>query len=205
MSKVRRLGQLGIVITSLFLLACDRPPKPQTSCGFVQSPEQQRVSWGGRVPIKLSLHSSVPTEAYPAIERAIHQYNSRFGRELIRIHDRGVGGEGARRDGVSMLVWSSTWDPKMPTEQARTTIYWTGSEIFEADIRINAANFSYYMGENTSFSGVDLESLVTHELGHALGLAHNVTDGSVMNFTLEPSQERRKLGDVDMANLQCEY
>jgi len=74
-------------------------------------------------------------------------------------------------------------------------------------MRINAdpSNFRYYLGSDSNFSGVDLQSLVLHELGHVLGLAHNSTTGSVMNTTLKDNQERRQLGKVDLESLACEY
>jgi predicted Zn-dependent protease len=72
-------------------------------------------------------------------------------------------------------------------------------------MRINAKNFSYNMSDDTSFTNVDLDSLLVHELGHVLGLAHNTEDGSAMHATLDEGQVRRKLGDVDLQDLKCEY
>ena len=187
--------------------ACSRPVSPEESCNFVQNSEQQRVSWGPHVPVKLYIHESVPTEAYAAIDRAVSEYNLKVanGREVFRIIARGTSGVAdAQRDGYSTIYWLKTWDTTRRNEQARTTIYWTGSEIFEADMRINAS-FQYYLGENSDFNEVDLVSLVVHELGHVLGLGHTVSAGSVMNYSLDQGQDRRKLGDNDVASLKCEY
>lgn len=207
--KLRLRTTIAIVLAAAGLMqACSRPLKPQESCNFVQNPEQQRVSWKGRGPVKLYVHSSVPVEAYPVIDRAIAEYNLKVGggRELLRVVARGASGDmNPGRDGYSMIYWFKTWDSNKPTEQARTTIYWTGTEIFEADIRINALNFHYYFGEDTNFNHLDLASLLVHEFGHALGLAHNSSDGSVMAITLDQGQVRRNLGDVDIASLKCEY
>lgn len=205
-----RLGlAIAIIVAGAALMqACSRPLPPQESCNFVQNPDLQRVSWRGHLPIHLNLHKSVPKEAYDAIDRAVAEYNLKVGggQEVFRIDERGKDGElDPEKDGVSMIYWFDTWDPNKPTEQARTTIYWTGTEIFEADMRINAHNFTFNYGTETSFGDVDLDSLVLHELGHALGLAHNPTHGSVMNITLDNGQVRRKLGDVDMTSLKCEY
>ena len=202
----RGLFALGTML--VFIQACSRPLKPQDSCNFVRNGEAQRVSWKQQLPVKLSLHTSVPTEAYGAIDRAIKEYNDKVGhgREMLRIVQRGAGGElDPRQDGVSMIYWMNAWDTDRPTEQARTTIYWVGTQIFEADMRINAKNFQYYFGTETSFSDLDLDSLVLHELGHVLGLAHNVTSGSVMNITLDEGQDRRDIGGVDQSSLKCEY
>jgi hypothetical protein len=205
--------RLGLAITLIIacaaiMQACSRPLPPQASCNFVQNPDLQRVSWKTNLPIHFSLHESVPPEAYDAIDRAVAEYNLRLGggREIFHIDKRDVPGSlDPQKDGVSLIYWFNTWDADKPTEQARTTIYWAGTEIFEADMRINAHNFTFNYGTETSFSNVDLDSLVLHELGHVLGLAHNATHGSVMNITLDNGQDRRKLGDPDMSSLKCEY
>lgn len=203
---------IAIIITltaflALGMQACSKKLPAQESCNFVQNPEQQRVSWKSKVPVKLFIHKSVPTTAYAAIDRAVAEYNSALGNhEILKIVARGA--EGAmdpRKDGTSMIYWFTDWDPNRPTEQARTTIYWTGTQIFEADIRINALNFDLNLDPFTSFSNLDLESLLVHEFGHALGLAHISGQGSVMNFSLNEGQDRRKLGAVDLSSLHCEY
>ena len=193
---------------ALLMQACSRPLEPQESCNFVQNPEMQRVAWKNKLPIRLYLHSSVPVEAYPAFDRAIQEFNSRLGngQEVFRIIARGVSGNlNPVKDGFSTIYWMKSWDANRTNEQARTTIYWMGNEIFEADMRINAANFGYSYVEKPNSTEVDLVSLVVHELGHALGLAHNATTGSVMNFSLSEGTERRVLGAADMASLKCEY
>lgn len=208
-----RLAFLSIAVCSLALMnqACSRRLPPQESCNFVQNPDQQRVAWPkAKLPVKLYIHESVPTEAYASIDRAISEYNLRVGggAEIFKVIARGVSGAlNPKRDGYSMLYWFKSWDSNRSTEQARTTIYWTGVEIFEADIRINATpgDFTYSFGENVNSTDVDFESLLVHEMGHALGLAHIATTGSVMNFTLADGQDRRKLSDLDVTSLKCEY
>jgi len=198
---------ISIAVT-LGMQACSRKVEPQESCNFVQNPELQRVSWKSRLPVKLLVHSSVPTAAYAAIDRAVAEYNAKLGggKEILRIVERGAGGAlEPQKDGVSMIYWFNTWDPNKPTEQARTTIYWSGVQIFEADIRLNALNFDFNLSESSSFQNLDLESLLVHEFGHGLGLAHNSSNGSVMNFSLNEGQDRRKLGAADLSSLRCEY
>ena len=192
---------------ALGMQACSRTLPPQESCSFVQNPEQQRVSWKGRLPIKLFVHNSVPTEVYTAIDRAVAEYNTTFGREIFHIVAKGADGElSPKKEGTSMIYWFKTWDVNKPTEQARTTIYWSGVQIFEADIRINAMNFDFNVDDTAAtFANLDLQSLLVHELGHGLGLAHNAANGSVMNFSLNEGQDRRKLGAVDVSSLHCEY
>lgn len=199
-----------IISVSVMLLtqACSRPLAPQPACNFVQNPDRQRVSWNSKVPVKLYLHSSVPVEAYPAIERAVEEYNNRLGggKELMKIAGRGVSGDlNPMKDGYSVVYWFDRWEDNRQTEQARTTIYWSGSQIFESDIRVNADDFEYSYGEDAALGKVDLTSLMVHEFGHVLGLGHTSTRGSVMVTSLADGENRRKLSDTDLSNLKCEY
>ncbi len=207
--KSRALTILMLTVgLALGMQACSRTLPPEAGCNFVQNPEQQRVSWEGRIPVKLFVHSSVPATAYAAIDRAVAEYNSTLGggREIFKIVAKGADGDlNPKKEGTSMIYWFDTWDAGKTTEQARTTIYWSGVQIFEADIRINAKNFTYNLDEATSFTNLDLQSLLVHELGHGLGLAHNAAGGSVMNYSLNEGQDRRKLGNVDLNSLHCEY
>ena len=206
---MRWLGISFLTITLLTVIACERKLPPQESCNFVQNSDQLRVSWGSKLPVRLYVHHSVPKEYYGAIERAVKQWNDglKQGRELIHIEGWGTTGlETPGRDGYSVIYWLSDWEASKPTEQARTTIYWTGNRIYEADMRINAHNFTFYGAESSdSIVGVDLESLVIHELGHVLGLAHTTANGSVMVPSLASNTARRDPGTMDIQSLKCEY
>lgn len=195
-----------ILIGLLGIQACGRKFNPEEACNFVQSGNLQRVSWKERIPVKLLIHTSVPTEAYGAIERAVESWNRDFGREILVIEAWGVGGSNSPvQDGHNIIYWMTSWETSRANEQARTTIYWHGNQIFEADLRLNAYNYSLFTGPGSNVSGVDLESLVLHELGHVLGLAHNDNLGSVMNISLSSGQTRRTLDAQDVESLRCEY
>lgn len=195
---------LGVII--LGVQACSRQLNPQDSCNFVQNPEKQRVSWKTQEPIKIYVHKSLPVEAYASLQYAMDVFDKNFGRQVFRVIAWGVDTpSGPGRDGYSAIFWMNQWDPNRPSEQARTTIYWAGAQIYEADIRINAANFQFYFGDALAFSQVDLTSIFVHELGHVLGLAHTPTIGSVMNYSLSNGQVRRTLSKTDIGDLRCEY
>ena len=76
-------------------------------------------------------------------------------------------------------------------------------ELFDTDIELNAVSEPLAVGEPKS-NEVDLDSLISHELGHALGLAHSLHAGSTMlaGYT-NGSTAARTLGDDDVAGV-CE-
>jgi hypothetical protein len=196
---------LTLIVLSVFVPKWLPATRNQNACNFVQNVDQQRVSWKGNLPIHFRVHRSVPPEARPAIQRAINMYREVLGREIFVIDNwEADGPDIPQKDGLSTIYWMHTWEADRAKEQARTTLYWNGDQIYEADIRVNAANFRFDFMPGT-LGQIDLESLLIHEFGHVLGLTHDPTIGSVMNFSLNEGQIRRHLGIVDLASLHCEY
>lgn len=199
-NKVNRL----MLLLFLLIAACAQKLEPETPCNFVQNSQLQRVSWKGRVPVVLYITSSVPEEYHESIRVAASEWNYRLGRFMIDVRTGGPAAMG--KDETSAIYWMNTWDAGKELEQARTTIFWKGSMIHEADIRVNARDFNYSVTDVTDPSKVDFESLMVHEIGHVLGLQHvEQGKGSVMESQLAHGTERRVPGNVDMESLKCEY
>jgi hypothetical protein len=214
---VRSLYFIIMIATiGLGLQACGLrmpPPAPQEACNFVQNSEQQRVSWGARAPVVLFIDSSVPSAHFEAMRTAADEWNKVIGREVLKIGGWTNSGAGPKQDRVNGIYYIKDWENDRTNEQARTTVYWAGDQIFEADIRINGRDFQYFDGESPVVGRVDMVSLMIHEFGHVLGLSHAATSASVMAPSLPSASSqsvpnpalRRKISLDDEQSIRCEY
>ncbi|MDG0817790.1 matrixin family metalloprotease [Bdellovibrio svalbardensis] len=199
-------GAALLLSVALFVQAC-APKAAETDCGFVQNSYGERVSWKNEGIIDLYIHDSFPNEYIPALQSAALTWERSAGRRLFNIITEKVGGEIApHKDGKNVIYFMNTWEANRSTEQARTSIYWNGDQIAEADIRVNALNFGFYWKDSGGFNpNVNIEALLLHELGHVLGLKHKDSGGSVMATYLPSGANRIQLASTDVSDLKCEY
>ena len=208
-------GLLGLLTSLLLLQACG-PSGPlsflqpsinsQDDCGYVQNVYGQRISWKGQTPIRLYVHESFPASFKGALESAIGKWEQADGKPLFQIVAYNIPGPlTPRQDGSNVLYYMNTWEDSKSSEQARTSVYSVGDRIQEADIRINAKNFTFYWQSPGSSSDVHIESLLVHELGHILGLKHKDSAGSVMGTYLSSLTVRSSISSTDLGALKCEY
>ncbi len=195
-----------LFVSLLFLaVGCSQKPAPQDSCNFVQNSEIQRVSWKENVPVSLYVHDTFPSEHLPALRAAVKQWEDKLGRPLFKMAGNHGGPNIAKRDGVSTIYWMKEWEAEKSGEQARTTIYWEGTHIREADMKLNAKDFTMTNASPLTGLQIDIESLFVHELGHVLGLQHNDSGKSVMAVVLSFAEVRKTPYPDDISSLKCEY
>ncbi len=200
-----------LIAGALGLQACGMKPTPEASCNFVQNGDQQRVSWGAQTPVIILVDSSVPSTYFESIQKAVAVWNGAAGREIIKIGGWTNVGPSPTPDGTNLLYFQKGWDGPS-NEQARTTIYWSGDRIYEADVKVNERDFDFSGSDGGEAGKLDMESLMIHEFGHVLGLKHMTVSGSVMQPTLSGATAtnlsaglRRKLTDDDKKSITCEY
>jgi hypothetical protein len=204
-----------MAVFAIGLEACAKKPTPQDSCNFVQNSDMQRVSWGSQTPVIMYIDRSVPGRYNDAIRMAADSWNKSVGHEVIKIGGTTDEGEQSLPNGTNVIYFQHEWDGTA-TEQARTTIFWSGNRIYEAHIKINNRDFKFFAGDNPVIGNLDMQSLILHEFGHVLGLKHAPTTPpspqSVMVPTLSGATAldvnaafRRIPSDFDTASVACEY
>ena len=125
---------------------------------------------------------------------------------LIEVHRDDTYPTSAANDGTNGIYFLSTWDSGETKEQGRTSVKWDVSKIRDADIKINSQNFDFFLEGDTDRAGkISIQSLILHEMGHALGLKHIGDGNSSMQPFLASSTSRTVAGDVDINSLNCEY
>ncbi len=215
--------QIRNLVISIFLagvgMLSSCSPKPQNDCGFVQNVYGQRITWKTNAPVKLYIHSSVPAVLRPAIYRAAATWDLQIGKKVFDIsEDSSQLGPSPARDQKNAIYFLADWESDKTSEQGRTSVYWAGDEIQEADIRINAADFSYYdlnpqvltgsahltAQGGKATDGYSFEALLLHEMGHFLGLKHR-EGSSVMATHLAAFSNRTQLIGSDQQAISCGY
>jgi hypothetical protein len=105
---------------------------------------------------------------------------------------------------VSVFVFRDDWSLLDTNAYALTTVFFetTTGEIYDADVELNATVPDLVTSDPAH--GVDLGSILTHEVGHFLGLAHSEDPGAVMRPYYTPVIDNlRELREDDVAGI-CE-
>ena len=203
-------GVFWILLLSLLVAGCSpgtEGSSVQSSCGFVQNVYGERISWKGQLPIRLLVDPSVPVAYRTAVQAATQTWNRNAKKEIFRLEFSSGPLPLVRGDGLSVLSFLSDWEAGRASEQGRTTISWVGDRIKDADVRVNARDFTFYSGPLASDrrDAVNLEALILHELGHVLGLKHSDSMTSVMAVYLPAQTDRVELTASELESLGCEY
>lgn len=202
----RTLILISLFAAGALMQACAKRPSAEKPCAFVQNSYGQRVSWVYQTPIVLYVHSGVPSEAVREIRMAMDQWNKVLGSVVLTYGGVVNSPAEASQDRANVIFWRTTWEDKMYFEQGRTTIHFVNKNILDADIQINAKDFVYSFSDSGTEGTVDFQSLILHELGHVLGLAHAPPEvASVMQKDLAMNNLRRTPQKTDIDSLKCEY
>jgi hypothetical protein len=125
----------------------------------------------------------------------------------------GAGSAAASGDGVNSIVFSSTIFGQTFGSQTLAVTYWrsSNSRIVEADVLFNNRQaFDSYRGPlrfgSNGFAIGDIRRVLTHELGHALGLDHPDQHGQNVDAIMNSvTSDRETLSNDDINGAQSMY
>ncbi len=160
-------------IISLFLFLSSCGPAIKLNCPGTLNIKNMTT------PVYFSIGSEFTSAEQDAIVRAAQNWNQTMGQELLAFSPGGY------------RIY------KVPTLngglQGVANISWRNGYIEDINIAISQLNLNY----------IDMESLMIHEFGHALGLAH--VDGGVMDPYLSYFEIRRTIDQKSINSMQCLY
>jgi hypothetical protein len=146
------------------------------SCTRAQSPAPTHT-WRER-----SIHYWINREANDLSERTVRGVFEEWGRRTgITFVYEGRAEAAVRPDGKSTVSFLTRWPRSLPKKTAycRTWYDKDGSTI-EADIAFNCELARFTTLSTNRPDSYYLEGVLSHEIGHMLGLGHNDSAGSLM-------------------------
>lgn len=130
-------------------------------------------------PVTFEISDEFSSSEYAGIKNAADTWNKAIGMDLIVFEDGGY-----KIRPVPSLSG---------TQQAITSLTWLNGYIQSIEIKVSKA----------LTVSVDMESLMIHEFGHALGLEH--TKGGVMDPYLSNNEIRRTVDASSLNSVNCLY
>lgn len=178
----------------------------EKSCGFIQNSSGQRVSWKGHLPEIFYFSEGVPKDFRKAILKAAQRWNESMGEEMIKIESEIAASTEWKNEGRNIIYWIDK--PGVFNNaiiQAKSLVRWSGRSISDVDILVNAVDWAFVSDKNSK-GILDLESLLVHEFGHSLGLAHQSSAESVMYSILSLDTKRNiPFEKPDVEDVKCDY
>lgn len=224
-NKSSRVGRFRSLLVALFLLAVTSSAFANTTSLFGDG-IANNLRWKPGI-VRISVSSSLlrenpnikhDSDVAGAIRRSIETWSRVLNLDLKQVPSdkQSASPSGVSGDGVSLITIAQTPEnvllfSKDPEAAAATTrvFYNRRGAITEADIVLNP--FQQFSTDGT-LGTFDLESTLTHEIGHLLGLSHSEVLGSTMHANYAKNGvfgmqrlSSRTLSSVDTAAIRSLY
>ncbi len=111
---------------------------------------------------------------------------------------------GLEKDGKNTVSFLIKWPPEIPIGKVAYCRNWYNDkgEIVESDIILNMAVASFTTLRTNKPDAYYIEGVLSHEIGHMIGLDHIQNDNSLMK-PLSPVKESHFKGKIDSSTLDA--
>ncbi len=211
-------GLIGLALAALVLAVATLPSTRGLAWEQSKSPSGLPLSWAvscyhwsmnedGYSPIPFESLAGIVRDSYESWEEPECSY-FRF----VETAPTGVDEQAFHEDAknANALIWREdpgSW-PYSPAVIALTSVHYspTTGEILDADVELNGVDFELADQDVVDGPAFDLQSTLTHEIGHTLGLDHsNVSDATMFPYGNAGETWKRTLADDDVDGLCALY
>jgi hypothetical protein len=149
-------------------------------------------------------HDVTASAAVTAIQSAINAWNTQSGSSFRYQYGGTVNDTATSHDYRNVMFFRNVSNGGVI---ATTYSWWESSgKALDSDVVFWDGGFKFYTGTSGCSSGVYIEDVATHELGHALGLGHSSASDATMYSTYTLcTQAKRTLASDDIAGAKALY
>jgi hypothetical protein len=194
---------LGDMASSAASLPCSSPPQP----GQVHWPQFFDGTANPVVPLLYNPAGDPTGMGATALSNAAATRNGAPGTSYRDVHagtTNAGGGLFYPTDHLNVVLWANPWPYGNSGEVlAITWVTYIRStcDIVDADVVINGS----FQWTTNGGPGFDLQSVLTHELGHVAGLGHTMDPNAMMFPFFSAGHVKRQLGQEDIFAIDAQY
>lgn len=201
----------GLLISAVLLA-----PLPADAFAHQHTEAGARAHWVQRkVEFAVASSGNMPSKARELVVTAFQTWQKALGANLeltFTGYSSGSTGydESLPKANENLVTWRAKGWEHHPQALALTFVHYklNSGEIVDADIEINAEHhkFAFTLQGEGQGTGVDLQSVITHEAGHFLGLAHSEHPQATMHASVAAGEtNKRSLHEDDRTGLNALY
>ena len=208
---------------------------PNNECQFVSQSDkfpELPYSWNYHLPVHFELHYSVPPEYRNFFYESADLWNTRINAKIITIENNTINPQSnlntisMERDGKNLIYWLNRSEIPIldPDISYKSTLAITRKIGFKNIFYVQLTNTDIIIVEDTLIDNINntrqyltqedlrafeensIKNTISHEFGHALGLADNPNSPLMrLSSDIETDLVKQSVSEDDINNLSCIY